>query len=489
MPLLRPNLPFPVCPRCKAVLPDDATVCGRCGYHLQAERADVSRVQQQSVQSGYPGNQIISTTPGTQANQFNQANWANQVHQNNQIATNEMQPGRVPFNEVQGSYQAYPQSVRPISPEWTRVTGTTQQRGYQEAPYKDTLQASQIPVRGMEPQKGYQSYQNAFQVGAVQQGGRTEVNTQAWYPFNQSTTDALQTNRVSMEGRQADNAFYRATSNHVQSVNASLPAQNQSRVASSRKMDERSQSQTKRALTYFVCVILATATLVFVVFHEAGQSLLSLISHPTTTHTVTTTYATPKGTPLFADTFMSDASGWNLQSVPGTYQVSVGNGKMTLEDDKNSLLWELLPSQQTYNNFILSINATLSKGDPNNGYGVYIRGTSNAQTDLATYYRFELYGDSSYAIFKGVTSQSGASTEVKLTNFIVNPTIQKQGKPNHIMIIAKGSSLSFIVNGQLLTTIKDTSYASGLIALFVSNLPGAKPGAQVQFSQLAIYPG
>ena len=439
MPLLRPNVPFPVCPRCKAVLPNDAIVCGRCGYHLQAKQTNVSGVQQQSVQSGYPGNQIISTTPGTQANQFrqfNQATQTNQVQQNSQISTNEMQSGRVPFNEVQGSYQAYPQPVIPISPEWTHVTG---------------------------------------------------VRTQTSYPFSPSTTDAFQANRISMDSRQADNAFYRATSNHVQSVNVSLPAQNQSRAASHRKKDERSQSQTKRALTYFVLVILATATLVFVVFHEAGQSLFSLISHPATTHTVTTTYATPKGKPLFADSFSSDASGWNLQSVPGTYQVSVGNGKMTLEDDKNSLLWELLPGQQTYDNFILSVNATFLKGDPNNGYGVYIRGPSNAQTDLATYYRFELYGDSSYAIFKGVTNQSGVSTEVKLTDFIVNPAIQKLDKLNHIMIIAKGSTLSFIVNGQLLTTIKDRSYASGSIALFVSNLPGTKPGAQVQFSQLAIY--
>ncbi len=56
------------------------------------------------------------------------------------------------------------------------------------------------------------------------------------------------------------------------------------------------------------------------------------------------------------------------------------------------------------------------------------------------------------------------------------------------MILAKGASLSFIVNGQLLKTFTDTSYTSGSIALFASNLPEAKPGIQVQFSLLAIYP-
>ena len=66
--------------------------------------------------------------------------------------------------------------------------------------------------------------------------------------------------------------------------------------------------------------------------------------------------------------------------------------------------------------------------------------------------------------------------------------IQKQGKVNHIMIIAKGASLSLIVNGQLLKVISDHSYANGSVALFVSNLPQAQPGAQAQFSQFAIYP-
>lgn len=252
------------------------------------------------------------------------------------------------------------------------------------------------------------------------------------------------------------------------------------------KKEQSLPKETKRALIYFASVFLVILILVIAIFHNAGASLLSLVVHPVATPT--RTYSLPKGTPLFADSFTSDASGWNLQSVPGSYAVSVGNGKLTLEDDKNSLLWELLPREQTYGNFVLSVNAVLSKGDPNNGYGVYIRGTSNLQSDLATYYRFELYGDGSYAIFKGTADQSGVSTEARMTNFVVNPAIQKQGKLNHIMIIAKAASMSFIVNGQLLTTITDHSYASGSIALFVSNLPGAKLGAQAEFSQFVLYP-
>jgi len=130
----------------------------------------------------------------------------------------------------------------------------------------------------------------------------------------------------------------------------------------------------------------------------------------------------------------------------------------------------------------------LSQGGQNNGYGVYIRGASNQESDLATNYRFELYGDGSYAIFKGTIDAGGKSTTTKIVDYTLSSAIQKQGKVNHIMIIAKGAALSLIVNGQLLKTISDHSYANGSVALFVSNLPQAQPGAQARFSQFAIYP-
>jgi hypothetical protein len=199
-------------------------------------------------------------------------------------------------------------------------------------------------------------------------------------------------------------------------------------------------------------------------------------------------YPTPKATPLFSDAFFTDAYAWNLQSAPGNYAVSLGNGVLSMKVDKNGLLWELLPGERSYSNFTLTVNAVLAQGDQDNGYGVYIRGASNQKSDLASYYRFELYGDGSYAIFKGMTDSSDKSTTTKIVDYTLNSAIQKQGKVNQIMIIAKDAALSFIVNGQLLKTISDHSYTSGCVALFVSNLPEAKPGAQVQFSQFAIYP-
>jgi hypothetical protein len=73
-------------------------------------------------------------------------------------------------------------------------------------------------------------------------------------------------------------------------------------------------------------------------------------------------------------------------------------------------------------------------------------------------------------------------------DYTTSSAILKQGQVNHIAISAKGPTMSLIVNGQTLKTITDNTYASGSIALFVSNLPNTSPGAQATFSHFNIYP-
>jgi 3-keto-disaccharide hydrolase len=252
----------------------------------------------------------------------------------------------------------------------------------------------------------------------------------------------------------------------------------------SRRGKDRSRAQKRATLVSWISVLLVIL-LVAAGIH-AGISLPKQTSGIAATPTPV--YPIPKSPPLFADPFVNAAFGWNLQSVPGNYAVAISNGILTLEDDNHTLLWELLPGERTYGDFTLTVNAVLSEGDQNNGYGVYIRGASSHDTDLAEYYRFELYGDGSYAIFKGILDRNGKSTSTKIVNYTLNSAIQKEGNINHIMIIAKGPTMSLIVNDKMIKTFSDPSYTSGSIALFVSNLPEAKAGTQVEFFQFAVYP-
>src|SRR5690348_7551048 len=135
-------------------------------------------------------------------------------------------------------------------------------------------------------------------------------------------------------------------------------------------------------LVYFSCVMLAIAAFLFAGIHAAGLSLSNinaLYSGATSANKgLPESFPKPSGPALFTDAFVGNTSGWNMQSSPGTYSVAIANGKLTLESDKNKLLWELLPGERLFGNFEMTVNATLSKGDPNNGYGIYIRGASNA---------------------------------------------------------------------------------------------------------------
>lgn len=195
------------------------------------------------------------------------------------------------------------------------------------------------------------------------------------------------------------------------------------------------------------------------------------------------------GTQIFSDTFQNNKQGWDLQSINGAYAVTIVRGALVLEDDHNKLLPVPVPgtTTQPLRDFELTVDALLSKGDPTNGYGIDIRGTTNVDGYFTSGYRIEFYGDGTYAVFKIATAANGDITTSVLVDYATSSAIEKEGTLNHITIITQGSSISVLVNGQLLKTFTDSSYASGAIELFVSNLVGAQPGAQAKFSNLAIY--
>src|SRR5260221_1095100 len=118
---------------------------------------------------------------------------------------------------------------------------------------------------------------------------------------------------------------------------------------------------------------------------------------------------------------------------------------MMFEEDDNRLFREVVRGRGRVG-FRVDVDGRLSKGDPSNGYGVFIRGALDAAGNLNTYYRFELYGDGTYAIFKGSLDATGNTQSTKVRNYTANPAILQKGQVNHITILANGSSMTVIVN-------------------------------------------
>jgi hypothetical protein len=422
-----------VCPRCKIILPINQIACYNCGFHFAA------------MQSGNTSGDVhVPPSPGGgQSSSLGISQF--ERTQSSSLEMSKLRAGApLPGGEAQ------------VAGGETPALGVPRARGGQPPPWgEEQLTGGETPALGLPQARGGQS----LPWGEAQPAG--------------GETPALGLPQA--RGGQA-----------LSSEKVPVPVSSSAAARNDKTEKDQSPSQKRATFLYLITVVLVIVVIAFAGLHSAGISLTALTPHRATTPTVA--YPLPKVVPLFADSFLNDVSGWNLQSSPGNYAVNVGNGTLTMTVDKNKLLWELLPGTISYADFTLTVNAVLTKGDQNNGYGLYIRGAAGPGSDLETYYRFELYGDGSYAIFKGTVAQNGNSTATKIVDYTLSSAIQKQGKLNHIMIFANGASMSFIVNGQLLKTFTDASYAAGSIALFASNLPEAKPGIQVQFSQLAIYP-
>ncbi|GAC1653109.1 MAG: hypothetical protein NVS4B12_24800 [Ktedonobacteraceae bacterium] len=241
-----------------------------------------------------------------------------------------------------------------------------------------------------------------------------------------------------------------------------------------------------------VGLIITIVVLLLAIVGGGTFAYLYLKKAPGTTISQTTPNAVatlaPTGNALFKDTFTDNKNGWDTSSKDGQFSVKIGGGSLLLEDDNHRLLWDAVPNNKPFSDFFLTVDASLSKGDQGNGYGIYIRGALNQNAEIATYYRFELYGDGTFAIFKGTVDAVGASKNNVLVDYTNSSAILKQGQVNHISVNAKGSTMIFTVNGQILKTVIDNTYTTGTIALFVSNLANTPPGAQATFANLSIYP-
>ncbi|GCE13045.1 hypothetical protein KTT_29040 [Tengunoibacter tsumagoiensis] len=222
-----------------------------------------------------------------------------------------------------------------------------------------------------------------------------------------------------------------------------------------------------------------------VAYYFLAPSLFSTTATPVSTGGNTA----PTGPVLFSDSFKDTSKGWDLQSEQGIYTVAITNGTLTLEDDHNRLFPEYVPgtSDKPLQDLTITVDAMLSKGDPGNGYGVYLRSAAGQDGNPSTYYCIEFYGDGTFAVFKGTTDANGAPTRAKVVDYSSNPALEKQGKINHLSITAKGTNFTISANGKVIKTFTDSSYKSGAVALFVSNLSGLQAGAQAQFSNLIIY--
>lgn len=289
-----------------------------------------------------------------------------------------------------------------------------------------------------------------------------------------------------------NNSFFNATRQNGAGTGAppwSTQNNRQAKPAWMKDQDDEDDGNKKRpsAGVVIVIVILLVALIGGGAF--AGYKILKHNSNNSTANTPNATpIATPTGTPLFHETFQNNNAGWDTTPPDGA-KVTLGGGKLVLESDNNELFQELFPGGKSYGDFRLDLDVGLTSGDPGNGYGVYVRGASTQNSPLGLFYRFEVYGNGYFYVYKG-SQKSDGTLQVNSLAQSLQPSnaVNLKGMMNHLTIIAQGTKLTFMINGTTVANVTDSSYKSGTMALFVSNVAKVPAGAQATFQNIAIFP-
>ena len=471
------NAPARPCQRCGNPLPPNEARCAYCGLMNTTSQPNNIVAQpssgaawggpapQQSFGSSQQGGQPWGQSPSAQPAQ-------NNPFANSSVSRQSFSPPNQPLAPTNPYYGA-PNQQSPTSNPFLGAAGQpTGTNGFGSSASQPQLYAQQSP----SPTTG--TFQNSGTNGfaSPQQNGFIPNNAQGFSSsgFGQQPQQPITGNFTpppNLHGFQTSGFTQSAPPNGFQQERPMSPP------------ERKGGPNVRLSIAVIVLLVLVVGGGFGGYYYVKHNTVTTAQIIPTTVPT-----PTPTGNALFSDPFANNSKGWDLTTKAGAFSVKVGGGTMALEDDNNKLLWELIPGGKTFSDFYLTVDATLSKGTQSNGYGIYIRGSSAQTIDIATYYRFEIYGDGTFAIFKGTVDANGVSNSSFLVNYTNNPVIQKQGHVNHIAINAKGSTLTFYVNGQIVKIVTDNTYNTGSIALFVSNLPHTTPGAQATFAKLAIYP-
>lgn len=203
---------------------------------------------------------------------------------------------------------------------------------------------------------------------------------------------------------------------------------------------------------------------------------------PTPTATSTEMYLeTPPPQSVFYDTFINNALGWSITNEAG-YIRTLANGKLTLTDtNPNTTLVESLPTAAIFDNFMVAVDLTILNAGEKDSVGIYVRGDSNMDHD----YRIEINGDNTFDIAKEYLDASKNQRATILDGPVPSSALNPPGMQNTISVIMVGAQLLLFINNTEVSSISDSDYTTGQIALF-ARAGEASNGVSVSFSRVEV---
>jgi len=183
----------------------------------------------------------------------------------------------------------------------------------------------------------------------------------------------------------------------------------------------------------------------------------------------------PTGATLYEDDFDDPESGWNDEEfVSGS--VGYGDGYYYVTStEKGTMNWGV--AGQRFSDLVIVVDATqFSAGpDDNNAYGVMCRVQPEGDG-----YALRISGDGFYAIHRVMDGEFEA-----LADWDASDAIKEGDATNHIRAVCDGPNLILFVNGELLTSVEDTTFSEGDIGLTATTFEDE--ATRVHFDNLAVF--
>jgi len=176
---------------------------------------------------------------------------------------------------------------------------------------------------------------------------------------------------------------------------------------------------------------------------------------------------------LFEDDFGDSGSGW-LEAADAESGQGYRDGRFFIELwSADLIVWD--NPGVNVQDFVLQVEARQASGAVDSSYGVLLR-----YIDDDNFYRFDLTGDSGYAVFKVEHGEW-----VTLADWQASEHVKPQGEVNLIRIVCQGPGMSFHAGDQELVSVEDDAFERGDVGLFASTF--AEPGTAVEFDNLRVW--
>jgi TRAP-type C4-dicarboxylate transport system substrate-binding protein/tRNA A-37 threonylcarbamoyl transferase component Bud32 len=178
------------------------------------------------------------------------------------------------------------------------------------------------------------------------------------------------------------------------------------------------------------------------------------------------------GDMFYEDDFSDPESGW-ARAINESGEWSYQDGEYHMTGKKYEWwVWDDNPNAGRFTDFEMEVDARLIDGPEESGYGLLFRFNDNSN-----YYLFAVFGNGQYAI-RGYRDKMWFRIKDDKSGFI-----DPHGKTNHLKVVCKGSQIEAYVNGYLLATVKDATFADGFVGLTTY---GHEPGTHVAFDNIRV---